>query len=181
MEISISDTATKSQRFGRALARVFFPLLELKDLKAPYRPTRVFKKSSFHFVLSICIRQSATSNKHDVTVNNSRCASPRKLIKQVALESPPQAPHTVLRSVSADVKTEAHNRDGTKQTRQRLRKVGPFAIGSISTSDSTMRYAGLWAPPSKDDSDGEDMQVANNSSEKPVSIYILNEVFLLNY
>lgn len=106
-----------------------------------------------------------------MTVNNSRCASPRKLIKQVALESPPQANgahNIVLRSVSADVKAEAHNRDGIKQTRQRLRKVGPFAIGSISTSDSTMRYAGLWAPPSKDDSDGEDIQLTNNSSEKPV-------------
>lgn len=107
---------------------------------------------------------------------SSRCASPRKLIKQVALESPPladDAHNTILRSVSADVKTEAHSRDGTKQTRQRLRKVGPFAIGSISTSDSTMRYAGLWAPSSREDSDGEDTQLGNNSSEKPVSIYFL--------
>lgn len=106
-----------------------------------------------------------------MVVINSRGASPRKLIKQIALESPPQPEDvhsTILRSVSADVKPEVPNREGTRQARQRLRKVGPFAIGSISASDSKIRYAGSWAPSSKDDSDGEDTQIGSNSSEKPV-------------
>lgn len=77
----------------------------------------------------------------------------------------------MLRSVSADIKSEIRSRDGTlRQPRQRLRKVGPFAIGSISTSEGRMRYAGSWAPSSKDDSDGEDTQAGSNaSSEKPVN------------
>lgn len=109
-----------------------------------------------------------------MAVISSRGASPRKLIKQIALESPPQAEEvhsTILRSVSADVKAEPSTREGTRQTRQRLRKVGPFAIGSISASDSKMRYAGSWAPSSKDDSDGEDTQPGSSSSEKPVCVF----------
>ncbi|XP_062699699.1 protein unc-79 homolog isoform X2 [Aedes albopictus] len=121
---------------------------------------------------------STGSNKDDMAVISSRGASPRKLIKQIALESPPQAEEvhsTILRSVSADVKAEPSTREGTRQTRQRLRKVGPFAIGSISTSDSKMRYAGSWAPSSKDDSDGEDTQPGSSSSEKPSASRIGDE------
>ncbi|XP_055589112.1 protein unc-79 homolog isoform X2 [Uranotaenia lowii] len=123
---------------------------------------------------------SLGSNKDDTTLN-SRCASPRKLIKQVALESPPHSDdvhNTALRSVSTDLKTDSANRDHvTRQPRQRLRKTGPFAIGSISTSDGRLRYAGSWPPSSKDESDCEEPPVAgsSNSSDKPSACRIGDE------
>ncbi|KAL1381510.1 hypothetical protein pipiens_013410 [Culex pipiens pipiens] len=60
-------------------------------------------------------------------------------------------------------------RDETvRQPKQRLRKVGPFAIGSISSSDGRIRYAGSWAPSSKDDTDGEDAYTESHvNSDKP--------------
>ncbi|XP_058827146.1 protein unc-79 homolog isoform X10 [Topomyia yanbarensis] len=115
--------------------------------------------------------QSVGSNKEEITMN-SRVTSPRKLIKQVALESPPQTDEihsTVKRSLSADMKPENVCQNGTTRTsRQRFRKVGPFAIGSISSTDGKFRYAGSWAPSYKDESDGEDTQYGSNaSSNKP--------------
>ncbi|XP_038110168.1 protein unc-79 homolog isoform X5 [Culex quinquefasciatus] len=110
---------------------------------------------------------SAGSIKDDVTTS-SRGTSPRKLIKQVALESPPQLEEVygmVMRNFSA----AASKRDETvRQPKQRLRKVGPFAIGSISSSDGRIRYAGAWAPSSKDDTDGEDAYTESHvNSDKP--------------
>lgn len=64
----------------------------------------------------------------------------------------------------------ASKRDETvRQPKQRLRKVGPFAIGSINSSDGRIRYAGSWAPSSKDDTDGEDAYTESHvNSDKPV-------------
>jgi protein unc-79 len=111
----------------------------------------------------------------DVTPT-TRANSPRKLIKQVALESPPNNanqnddPHnTILKSISSSaVKNDKGGNlknDSFKTQRQRLRKVGPFAIGSQSIpDDSKMKYAGCWPPHDPDDSDGdnEDTQPQNN-------------------
>ncbi|XP_058465419.1 protein unc-79 homolog isoform X4 [Malaya genurostris] len=109
-------------------------------------------------------------NREDLN-KNTLATSPRRLIKQVALESPSQIDHihhTEIRSLSADVKMDDIRKyDFTKISKQRFLKVGPFAIGSIS-SDEKVRYAGLWAPYSKEESDGEDTQFGSNvSSEKP--------------
>lgn len=108
-------------------------------------------------------------------MQNSRVTSPRRLIKQVALESPPNshqlldATSNVVRSVTHEFKSpEPRNQNGgpankddpyVTQQRQRLRKVGPFAVDSQSIPDSRMKYAGAWAPQSsaqkEDDSDDE--------------------------
>jgi hypothetical protein len=66
--------------------------------------------------------------------------------------------------------------DSYKTQRQRLRKVGPFAIGSQSIpDDSKMKYAGQWPPNNHDDSDddNDDTQAQNNNSydARPVRIW----------
>lgn len=103
----------------------------------------------------------------------SRVTSPRRLIKQVALESPPNshqlldATSNVVRSVTHEFKSSEPrnqnnqvNKDDPYVTqRQRLRKVGPFAVDSQSIPDSRIKYAGAWAPQTStqkdDDSDDE--------------------------
>ncbi|XP_063709308.1 protein unc-79 homolog isoform X4 [Culicoides brevitarsis] len=111
--------------------------------------------------------ESTTSPKEDITPT-SRGTSPRRLKKQFALhESPPNVGHsddvhsTLVKSVTHDIKVEKHN-GSIKGSRQRLRKVGPFAIGSQTIPDSKARYAGSWAPQNKDDSDMEDEAPASN-------------------
>lgn len=99
---------------------------------------------------------STSSPREDVT--SSSRPSPRKLKKQTALESPPvqgdDLHSTLTKAVTHEVKVEKH--DGPKKSR-RLRKVGPFTIGSQNLPDSKLRYAGSWAPNSmRDDSDPED-------------------------
>lgn len=111
--------------------------------------------------------ESTTSPKEDITPT-SRGTSPRRLKKQFALqESPPNAGQsdevhsTLMKAVTHDIKVEKHN-GSIKGSRQRLRKVGPFAIGSQTIPDSKARYAGSWAPQNKDDSDMEDEAPASN-------------------
>lgn len=107
------------------------------------------------------------STKDDVTPS-SRGNSPRKLIKQCALESPPSAtlPHstqnedihsTIVKSVSQDIRIDSRNEKFRNQ-RNRLRKVGLFANETIpNVSEGKIRYAGSFPPPSlvRDDSDDD--------------------------
>lgn len=106
------------------------------------------------------------SSPRDEHSSNSRGASPRRLIKQVALESPPNshqlldATSNVVRSVTREFKmsdaralgsntnnNNNYNKDDPYVTkRQHLRKVGPFAVDSQSIPDSRIKYAGSWAP-----------------------------------
>lgn len=102
---------------------------------------------------------------------SSRANSPRRLIKQVALlESPPNASGNSLeanltKKATQGIKIERTNskEENLKNQRQRFRKVGPFAIGSQSISDSRNKFAGSWAPSFyvDDDSDDEDAQKAS--------------------
>lgn len=104
------------------------------------------------------------STRDDVTPS-SRANSPRKLIKQCALESPPSAyfPHheelhsTIVKSVSQDIRIDSKSEKFRSQ-RNRLRKVGLFATEPVTNvSDTKVRYAGSFPPPSSthDDSDDE--------------------------
>ncbi|XP_055534332.1 protein unc-79 homolog isoform X4 [Wyeomyia smithii] len=121
---------------------------------------------------------SIGSNREDIT-SSSRAASPRKLIKQVALESPPQIEDiqsTAARNAFAKSNKTIREATGIRQPRQRSRKTGPFAIGSFSSSDGRMRYAGSWATSSKEYSDDEEQQQESNvSSEKPSASRIGDE------
>ncbi|XP_055629586.1 protein unc-79 homolog isoform X2 [Toxorhynchites rutilus septentrionalis] len=120
---------------------------------------------------------SLEGNKNDVVIS-SQGTSPRKLIKQVALEYPSQVPDVHnTRNVPNDTKNETSNRENIgKQPRQRLRKVGPFAIGSISNNEIRMGYAGNWIPSNRDDSDREDANLGNNLNfEKPSASRIGDE------
>lgn len=104
------------------------------------------------------------STRDDVTPS-TRGNSPRKLIKQCALESPPSAilPHhedihsTIVKSVSQDIRIDSKTEKFRSQ-RNRLRKVGLFANETTpNVSDAKVRYAGSFPPPSmaRDDSDDE--------------------------
>ncbi|XP_037956514.1 protein unc-79 homolog isoform X2 [Teleopsis dalmanni] len=103
------------------------------------------------------------STKDDVTPS-SRTNSPRRLIKQVALESPPNATtaltqdlHTsILKTVSQELKPHLTNGFGTgtnvsatradsgKKPRQKL---VPFTMDSNAMPDIRSRFAGSWPPP----------------------------------
>lgn len=106
------------------------------------------------------------STKDDVTPS-SRTQSPRRLIKQVALESPPNAnaPTTnistaaqdlhssILKTVQQDTKTAtqtaanaAHRIAAEAQKRPR-QKLAPFNVDSNAIPDIRSRYAGSWPPP----------------------------------
>lgn len=104
------------------------------------------------------------------STRDSRTVSPRRLTKQVALESPPNQHQTEDQHITGiphhrghDTKHDKSNSTGNKEEsyrtqRQRLRKIGPFAVDSQSIPDSRTQFAGAWAPtdPNRDDSDGED-------------------------
>lgn len=128
-------------------------------------------------------KSESSTTRGDITPN-SRGNSPRKLTKQVALESPPNVVShhgtdelysTMSRAVAGNVKIDKPStaRDETYRTqRQRLRKVGPFAIGSQSIPDSVSKFAGAWAPNNQNregDSDADDgdtiQQGSHTSSE----------------
>lgn len=90
---------------------------------------------------------------------NSRATSPRRLTKQTALESPttetkasvlhsPRPHHAHSdRGHGGGNNNNARKEDVSAQQRQRLRKVGPFAVDSQSIPDSRLKYAGSWPPP----------------------------------
>ncbi|XP_032577091.1 protein unc-79 homolog isoform X4 [Drosophila sechellia] len=101
------------------------------------------------------------STKDDVTPS-SRTNSPRRLIKQVALESPPNpnAPlpsqpsadlHTsILKNVQQDLKQNAPEGNGltTSNSIKRPRqKLAPFNVDSNAIPDIRSRFAGSWPPP----------------------------------
>ncbi|XP_055384456.1 protein unc-79 homolog isoform X2 [Condylostylus longicornis] len=98
------------------------------------------------------------STKEDISTS-TRTNSPRKLIKQVALESPPNAQGdihtTILKSVSHDPKQQNGTNIDKKvdlntqppgRAKPKLRKVGPFAVDSQSIPDVRSRFAGSWPP-----------------------------------
>lgn len=104
----------------------------------------------------------ATGVQKDGSSQHSRATSPRRLIKQVALESPPtnasdelstsnqHQQTTTLKIVSHEVKPDKYNakEESFVTQRQRLRKTGPFAVDSQQIPDSRIKYAGSWAPQS---------------------------------
>lgn len=112
----------------------------------------------------------------------SLSTSPRRLIKQVALESPPLSNYmldiqsTMYRSVTQEFKADKSSmaasgtganvgpakEEAYMTQRQRLRKIGPFAVDSQSIPDSRTQFAGYWPPMTihKDDSDIEEEDAA---------------------
>lgn len=94
----------------------------------------------------------------DVSSQHSRATSPRRLIKQVALESPPtnasdelssftqHLQTSTLKVISHEIKSDkSHVKEESYLTqRQRLRK--PFAVDSQQIPDARIKYAGSWAP-----------------------------------
>lgn len=106
----------------------------------------------------------------------------------MALESPPLSNYmldiqsTMYRSVTQEFKADkaSTTASGTgagvgpakeeayMTQRQRLRKIGPFAVDSQSIPDSRTQFAGYWPPMTihKDDSDieEEDAQFNNNGA-----------------
>lgn len=113
--------------------------------------------------------------------HHSRATSPRRLIKQVALESPPTNasdemsthPHqtTTFKIVSHEIKSDKSTakEESYLTQRQRLRKTGPFAVDSQSIPDTRIKYAGSWAPQAvstKDEAENEDDENGHGGSEQ---------------
>lgn len=115
----------------------------------------------------------ASGIQKDGLPQHSRATSPRRLIKQVALESPPtnasdelsssaqqHQQTTTFKVVAHEIKSDKpHAKEESYLTqRQRLRK--PFAVDSQQLPDSRIKYAGSWAPQSatldKDESENQD-------------------------
>lgn len=105
--------------------------------------------------------KSDSSAKED-GIPSSRTNSPRRLIKQVALDSPPNQSdeiHSILlRAVTNEVKVDKSSiKDGPlRNQRGRLRKVGLFAMDSQSLQDDKKNFAGSWEPLQREDSEQED-------------------------
>lgn len=105
--------------------------------------------------------------------NSSRGASPRKLMKQVALiESPPHVFHDGIDERQQVVVKKMHVRHHVEEKRS-VRKVGAY---TVQCSDSRLRFAGSWAPPiiTEDDiDDDEDASVktcyVGNAESKQVN------------
>lgn len=102
------------------------------------------------------------SSAKDDGIPSSRTNSPRRLIKQVALDSPPNQSddiHSILlRSVTNEIKADKSSiKDGPlRNQRGRLRKVGLFAMDSQSLQDDKNNFAGAWEPLQREDSEQED-------------------------
>lgn len=125
-----------------------------------------------------------TGTQKEHSSQHSRATSPRRLIKQVALESPPTNAsdelstshhhHHHLKVIPHDMRSDRSSaREESYLTqRQRLRKTGPFAVDSQQLPDTRSKYAGSWAPqaPPKDgtESQDDDNDVEAYSSEKQV-------------
>lgn len=120
---------------------------------AAYCELQITKKVISTFLQIIGIQR-------DVSSQHSRATSPRRLIKQVALESPHtiasdelstshQHQHTTsFKVISHEIKSDKANakEESYSTQRQRLRKIGPFAVDSQQIPDSRIKYAGSWAP-----------------------------------
>lgn len=108
-----------------------------------------------------------------------RNSSPRRLCKQLALDSPPNSSHQLLDVNSSVVRSVTHEFrpdparaaarpsmaglnvggplvDEVATRQQRLRKVGPFAVDSQSIPDSRIMFAGSWPPPPRSNGDDSD-------------------------
>lgn len=115
------------------------------------------------------------STGNDVSLN-SRANSPRRLTKQTALESPTaetkagalHSPRTHAHSERAAGSSGYNVRkdETSAQQRQRLRKIGPFAVDSQSIPDSRSKYAGSWPPPAYE-SDGDGRLAPNAPNTIP--------------
>ncbi|GAB0098713.1 protein unc-79 homolog [Sergentomyia squamirostris] len=109
----------------------------------------------------------------------SRGSSPRKLIKQVALESPPNDLHqTTLRVGSHDPRDRisgTRTPDLFRIQRQRIRKGG--ADLSSSLDRTIARYAGSWQPINfkQEDSEPEDDSHHSQTSESRRSSYRIGD------
>lgn len=117
-----------------------------------------------------------TSIQKDGSSQHSRATSPRRLIKQVALESPPtnasdelstSNPHqqtTTLKIVSHEIKSDKSNakEESYLTQRQRFRKSGPFAVDSQQIPDVRIKYAGAWPPPDAAAKDETENQLDEN-------------------
>ncbi|XP_014089555.2 protein unc-79 homolog isoform X6 [Bactrocera oleae] len=105
------------------------------------------------------------STKDDITPS-SRTTSPRRLIKQVALESPPNASITgqqdlhssILKSVTQEVKTTTsatvtastsgmHTATKPEAPKRPRQKLAPFNMDASAMPDIRSRFAGAWPPP----------------------------------
>ncbi|XP_039969068.1 protein unc-79 homolog isoform X8 [Bactrocera tryoni] len=105
------------------------------------------------------------STKDDITPS-SRTTSPRRLIKQVALESPPNASaagqqdlhSSILKSVTQEVKTTTsatvtastsgvHNATKPEAPKRPRQKLAPFNMDASAMPDIRSRFAGAWPPP----------------------------------
>lgn len=103
--------------------------------------------------------------------------SPRRLIKQIALESPTNDVHASEKNVKPPSGNDKishtyaipNKKDVTQ--RQRLRKIGPFAVDSQSIPDSRVKYAGSWPPPSyESDAEANNGHTATNGQKPPPTI-----------
>ncbi|XP_055852716.1 protein unc-79 homolog isoform X5 [Episyrphus balteatus] len=103
------------------------------------------------------------STKDDITPS-SRGTSPRRLIKQVAMDSPQDLHASILKAVSHDpVSGKQQPKDRGAQRGRGPRKV-PFVVDTHAVSDIRSKYAGYWPPPSqKDESDMDDEGATNGS------------------
>lgn len=105
------------------------------------------------------------STKDDITPS-SRTMSPRRLIKQVALESPPNAStagqqdlhSSILKSVTQEVKTTTsgtvtastsgvHTTTKPEAPKRPRQKLAPFNMDASAMPDKRSRFAGAWSPP----------------------------------
>lgn len=104
--------------------------------------------------------------------NSSRGASPRKLMKQVALiESPPHVYQDGIDEKHHVLIKKIQVRHGFEEKRT-MRKIGAYAV---PCSDSRLRYAGSWAPQSHtedDNDDDEDASARTGAESKPVKNYL---------
>lgn len=133
--------------------------------------------------------QQVSGIQKDISSQHSRATSPRRLIKQVALESPPtnasdelssftqHQQTTTLKVVSHEIKSDKSNvkEESYLTQRQRLRK--PFAVDSQQIPDARIKYAGSWAPQvasqSQDDENGSGDNEQYSSEQKQVDLVIL--------
>lgn len=125
------------------------------------------------------LKQESSFERSESTGNemtqSSQTNSPRRLTKQIAMESPTEHHQTMnarnRAGAHSPVVTIAGRREETMMTqRQRLRKMGPFAVDSQSIPDSRTKYAGAWPPSYDSDSEAGCPSQANskqNADTKP--------------
>lgn len=108
--------------------------------------------------------------------NSSRGASPRKLMKQVALiESPPHVYQDGVDEKHHVLVTKVHVRHEFEHEKRTMRKVGAYAV---PCSDSRLRFAGSWAPQTHtEDDDDEDISARTGTENKQSSFRIGDECF----